>query len=76
MSTEKLNIKITGMTCGHCEKFVKSVITELNGVKSAEVSYSNGDAHVVIDNALIHAEQIVAAINDTVVYHVTEVKQE
>ena len=42
------NIKIEGMSCGHCSSRVKKVLEKINGVVSASVSHSEGTAVVVL----------------------------
>lgn len=51
-------LKITGMTCGHCQKAVREALESVAGVKSAEVDLASGLA-VIQGNAdvgaLLHA---------------------
>ena len=42
-------MKIEGMMCPHCEARVKRTIEAINGVISADVSYSAGTAVVTVD---------------------------
>ena len=39
-------LKIEGMMCPHCEARVKSVLEEIDGVVSADVSHQSGSATV------------------------------
>lgn len=39
-------LKITGMTCGHCVAAVKKALENVAGVTRAEVELSTGHAHV------------------------------
>jgi copper chaperone CopZ len=68
MANQHLLLHITGMTCGHCENFVKSVIAELPGTQQVTVSHAAGTAEVDFDPALLSAEAIVAAVNETHIY--------
>lgn len=55
-------LKIEGMTCGGCVIGVRRVLTRLDGVRSAEVSYENKEALVIYDPAKVTVEQMIAAI--------------
>lgn len=65
MAIEKLHLYIEGMTCGHCEKFVKNVISELDGVKDTTVSLSGKSADITYDTNKISKQQIIDAVNET-----------
>jgi copper chaperone CopZ len=45
----KLEIKIEGMTCGHCEMSVTNELATLEGVKSVSVDHKAGTAIVEAD---------------------------
>ena len=45
----KTTIKIEGMHCKSCEMLLTDVLSEMNGVKLAEVSFKNGNAIVTHD---------------------------
>lgn len=61
----KTEIKISGMTCGACTVSVKSALTKVKGVKSADVSYEKGVATVVYDDETTNEQQLREAINKT-----------
>lgn len=61
----KADIKVSGMTCSACEVSVKSALTKVKGVKSADVSRENGTATVVYDDAQTNEQQLRDAINRT-----------
>ena len=53
-------LKITGMTCESCAVHVKEALEQVPGVRSAEVSYANGNANLAMTaetptNALLAA---------------------
>jgi copper chaperone len=50
--------RISGMTCAHCVKAVKSALESIAGVESAEVSLERGDARVIHDGSLSSEEAI------------------
>ena len=53
------------MTCGACSVSVKSALTRIKGVKSADVSYEKGLATVVYDDQQTNEQQLREAINKT-----------
>ncbi len=59
---QTVDIKIAGMTCGHCVQRVKKVLTGLAGV--AELHVDIGSARVRYDEGLISAEKIEHAIEE------------
>ena len=42
-------LKVTGMTCGHCEKAVSNALRSVGGVSDARVELQNGRAVVEYD---------------------------
>lgn len=67
---KELILKIEGMTCGHCEKFVRTTLAELQGVEQVDVNLASGRAIVVYDAQYIDEMKIRAAVNDTHIYQV------
>lgn len=65
---DKVNIKIEGMTCGHCQKSVNKLITAVEGVNACEVSLEKGEAVVEFDGSKTSKEAIVKAVNDSEIY--------
>jgi len=61
----KSEIKVSGMTCGACAVSVKSALTKVKGVKSADVSNEKGLAAVVYDDEQANEQQLREAINKT-----------
>ena len=57
-----VTLKVTGMTCGGCVLGVRKVLTRLDGVTKADVSYEKGAAVVTFDPKKATVEQMVAAI--------------
>ena len=39
-------LKITGMTCGHCQQAVKGALESVEGVQTADVDLATGTAQV------------------------------
>jgi len=54
-------VKITGMTCGHCEGRVSAELSKLEGV--SEVKASAGDAQAVVTSSVaLDADAISRAV--------------
>lgn len=68
MAQVKSNIKIQGMTCGHCKKAVENILSEENGVIQAAVVLENAEASVTFDDAQTSLETLKKAINDSGIY--------
>jgi copper ion binding protein len=63
------NIKVTGMSCGHCKKFVTNTITDLEGINNVEVDLEKQNATVSYDDSKVTRNEIVDAVNATQTYH-------
>ena len=61
MKTITLNIK--GMHCGGCVKSVTQVLTELDGVQSADVQLE-GKANITFDENRVNVAQLIEVIED------------
>ncbi|HSD32478.1 MAG TPA: cation transporter [Gemmatimonadales bacterium] len=60
MASAKL--KVTGMTCGHCQKTVEQALKGLSGVYSAVVDLQDGEAEIDFDDDAVTAGALVAAV--------------
>ncbi|HEY7853598.1 MAG TPA: heavy-metal-associated domain-containing protein [Aquiluna sp.] len=58
----KIEIKIEGMTCGHCQMSVTNEIATLEGVKSVSVDHNLGTAIVESDG--VSNEQFEEAVTE------------
>ena len=58
---DKLQMKIDGMTCGHCVGTVKQALTKLDGVTITSLSV--GRAEVAYDPAKADVPSILAAVD-------------
>lgn len=66
MSTEtpfRIDVVVTGMTCGHCTASVKEEIEEIDGVRDVAVDLETGRVTVVGDRELALSE-IRAAVDE------------
>lgn len=57
-----VRLAIRGMTCGGCAIAARKMLTRLDGVASADVSYETQLATVVYDPAKVTIEQMIAAV--------------
>lgn len=64
MQTE---LKIEGLSCGHCVNAVSTILAALNGVQNYSVNLPN-QAIIEFDEKVISLEKIKQAINDSEIY--------
>ena len=62
MSVEK-NLKIEGMTCGHCAMSVTKELSKLPGAADVKVDFASASAHVTVDESVTEAD-LTAAIDE------------
>ncbi|QKJ20214.1 heavy-metal-associated domain-containing protein [Microbacterium hominis] len=61
--TLKTEYRVTGMTCGHCEKSVHGEVSKIAGVESVEVSAASG-VLVVESSAAVADADVFAAVDE------------
>ena len=59
---EQVNIKVSGMTCGGCERSVQNALTSRQGVSAAKADRTAGLVTVDFDPAVIQRTDIEKAI--------------
>ena len=59
----EVSLKVTGMSCGHCEKAVSNILEDM-GAEAIRVSASDGVAEFEFDSSNISLEDIKREIND------------
>ncbi|MBO2537084.1 copper chaperone CopZ [Rummeliibacillus suwonensis] len=64
MMTEKIQLKVEGMSCGHCVKAVETGVGDLDGVKSVNVNLEKGLVDVDFDHSKVTTESIKEAIEE------------
>lgn len=70
-----VSLHIEGMICGSCEIAVKRVLTKVEGVKAATVSYEKKSAVVTYEPAKVTPETIARAVEEKLpTYKVTVAK--
>ena len=62
MKTE--DIKISGMSCGHCQAAVEKSIKSLTGIVGLEVLLKEGQARVSFDESKVSLKDIRASIEE------------
>ncbi len=62
---QEITLKVTGMTCGGCEKAVEEAALAVEGVQSAKASHTEDSATIVYDAELTDPMFITMAINET-----------
>ena len=60
-----LKLRITGMTCGHCQAKVEKALKGVSGVYSAIIDLPDGEAEVDFDDDRLTAAQLIAAVQQT-----------
>ena len=58
----KLTLKVTGMTCGHCQKRVETALAAVPGVYGAVVDLQDATAEVDFDDDTATIEELTAAV--------------
>ncbi|MGX7417674.1 copper chaperone CopZ [Carnobacterium gallinarum] len=62
---EKMNVKITGMSCEHCVKRVEEAINGLAGIDKVKVHLKKGEAKIKYDSSLVTSKEIAETITNT-----------
>jgi len=57
-----LKLKISGMTCGHCQKRVETALAQVPGVFGAVVDLQDASAAVDYDDDTATIEELTAAV--------------
>src|SRR2546426_8826585 len=57
-----IKLRVTGMTCGHCQAKVEKALKSVSGVYSAVIDLPDGEAEVDFDDDRITTDQLVAAV--------------
>ena len=61
--SKSVDLKVEGMTCGHCEMSVIKELSKLPGAADVKVSSASGTATLIVDDSVDHA-QIEAAVEE------------
>jgi len=70
-SKEKIELKVIGMTCGHCEAKIQQAVSQLPGVKKVTASRTNGTVTIEPESDTLNLQTIKETI-ELLGYQVTE----
>ncbi len=59
---EKMDLKIEGMHCGSCAIGIQMLVSQMDGVKSVEVSYDDKKGTFEFDSTKVSKDAIVKSI--------------
>lgn len=62
--SERVTIRVDGMTCGGCENSVKGALERLDGVQVLEASHQEGTVEVLFDPDRIDRSALAGAIEE------------
>lgn len=62
--SERVTIRVDGMTCGGCENSVKGALERLDGVQVLEASHQEGTVEVLFDPERIDRASLTGAIEE------------
>jgi copper chaperone len=57
-----IKLRVTGMTCGHCQAKVEKALKSVTGVYTAIIDLPDGEAEVDFDDDSVTTAQLVAAV--------------
>ena len=57
-----LKLRVTGMTCGHCQAKVEKALKDINGVYSAIVDLPDGQAEIDFNDDQVTTDQLLKAV--------------
>jgi copper chaperone len=57
-----VKLRITGMTCGHCQAKVEKALKGIGGVYTAVIDLPDGEAEVDFNDDTVTTDQLVAAV--------------
>jgi len=59
---DKLSLKVSGMSCSHCQMTVKKALEQVPGVRRADVDLKSCTASVEADPSRVSLEQLMQAV--------------
>ena len=57
-----VKLRVTGMTCGHCQAKVEKALKCVSGVYTAVIDLPDGEAEIDFDDDSVTTDQLVAAV--------------
>lgn len=61
---EKVTLKVTGMSCGHCVNKIETALQQLNGVEKATVNLKKGMAKIKYDDSIQTLEKLISTVSE------------
>lgn len=58
-----VKLRITGMTCGHCQAKVEKALKSVSGVYTAIVDLPDGEAEVDFDDDAVTTDTLLSAVS-------------
>ena len=58
-----VKLRVTGMTCGHCQAKVEKALKGIRGVYSAIIDLPDGEAEIDFNDDQVTTEQLLSAIS-------------
>lgn len=59
-----VKLRITGMTCGHCQAKVEKALKGVSGVYTAVIDLPDGEAEVDFDDDSVTTAQLIGAVQE------------
>lgn len=59
---DKLSLKVSGMSCSHCQMTVRKALEQIPGVSKADVDLNAGTASVEAESGRVSLEQLMQAV--------------
>ena len=57
-----VKLRVTGMTCGHCQAKVEKALKGVSGVYTAIIDLPDGEAEVDFDDDSVTTDQLIGAV--------------
>jgi copper chaperone CopZ len=68
---QKVEIKITGMSCSHCSKSANDFLAETEGVQSVKVDLEKEKAIIEFDKEKLNLEKLLQSFNEELPFKAT-----
>lgn len=64
MSSERIVMKVDGMTCGGCEASIRTALEHLSGVQVLEASHEEGTVEILYESDANSRDDLVGAVEE------------
>lgn len=62
---QKINLRVDGMSCGHCEIAIQDAVRKLPGIKKVKADRCKNEITVDYETSLMTLEQIIGTVDST-----------